>query len=359
VVNGLTTCTIATWVNLTSTSNWQRIFDFGSGTNNYMFLSPRNGANSKVRFAIRTSSVNEQIIDGTATLPTGSWQHVAVVLNGATGTLYVNGVQVGQNTGMTLNPSSLGATNLNYIGKAQFNDPYLNGAVDDFRIIGQALTAQQVAALAAPPAAPTSLTANRGDASASLSWGSVAGAVSYNVKRALVNGGPYEFVSNTSTNSFTDTGLTNGTTYYYVVTALNVMMESLVSAEASATPLSTLQQWRQTNFGTTNGTGNAADDADPDGDGLTNASEFVAGTDPKNASSLLRVNSIATTASDVAVSFATVSGKTYRLESSETLENASWVPVQNDIAGTGEVLQVVDPGGMGQTKRFYRLVVVP
>ena len=40
----------------------------------------------------------EQVIDGTAALPTGGWHHVAVTLSGSTGTLYVDGVQVGSNT---------------------------------------------------------------------------------------------------------------------------------------------------------------------------------------------------------------------------------------------------------------------
>jgi len=358
VVNGLTTCTISAWVNLNSVSNWARLFDIGSGTNNYMFLAPKSGA-GKIRFAIRTASVSEQIIDGTAALPTGGWQHVAVVLNGTTGTLYVNGVQVGQNTGMTLTPSSLGATTLNYLGKSQFNDPYLNGAVDDFRIIGQALTSQQIAALAAPPAAPTPFTATRGDASASLNWGTVAGAVSYNVKRSLVSGGPYAFVANTTATSFTDTGLTNGTTYYYVVTALNAATESLVSAEASATPLSALQQWRQTNFGTTTGSGNAADNADPDGDGWTNAQEFAAGTDPNNRGSSLHVSQMQASGGDMFVDFATVAGKSYRLERSDSLESGSWQVVQDNIAGNGGTLRITDAGGAGRTKRFYRIVVLP
>ena len=359
VVNGLTACTISAWVNLSSVSNWARLFDFGSGTNNYMFLSPKNGANSKLRFAIRTASVAEQIIDGTASLPTGGWQHVAVVLNGATGTLYVNGVQVGQNTGMTLTPTSLGSTGNNYIGKSQFNDPYLAGAVDDFRIMSQALTAPQIAALAAPPSAPTTFTATRGDSSISLSWGPVTGAVSYNVKRSLVSGGPYAFATNTTGTSVTDTGLTNGMTYYYIVTALNAATESVNSAEVSAMPLSPVQQWRQTNFGTINGSGNAADNADPDGDGMTNAAEYTAGTDPKDRASALRVSTIATNASDVTMNFASVAGKTYRLERSDTLQDGSWLPVQDNIAGTGGTLQVVDSGGMAQTKRFYRLVIVP
>ena len=298
VVNGLTTCTLSAWVNLNATSNWQRIFDFGTGTNNYMFLSPRNGANSRVRFAIRTASVAEQIIDGAATLPTGGWQHVAVVLNGATGTLYVNGAQVGQNTAMTLTPSSLGATTNNYLGKSQFNDPYLNGAVDDFQIIAQALTAQQVAALAAPPSPPASLTASAGDAQVSLGWASVAGAVSYNVKRASSPGGAFALVANTTATSHTDTGLTNGATYYYVVTALNAVTESLPGAVAVVTPLSALQQWRLAYFGTAADTGDAADTADPDGDGMTNAREFISGTAPDDSASVLKIEQLQRSGAD-------------------------------------------------------------
>ncbi len=359
VVNDLTTCTISTWVNLSAVSDWTRLFDFGSGTTNYMFLSPKNGATKKVRFAIRTAAVTEQVIDGTAALPTGGWHHVAVTLDGATGTLYVDGTQVGQNTGMTLNPSSLGATGNNYIGKSQFSDPYLNGAVDDFQIFGQALTAQQIAALAAPPTAPTPVTASPDDASVSLSWGAVSGAVSYNVKRSLASGGPYAFVANTTATNFTDNGLSNGTTYYYVVTALNTVTESLSSTEADATPLAALQQWRLTNFGTTANSGNAADSADPDGDGWTNAQEYITGTNPTDRNSTLKINELQANGMDMLVSFPTVSGTTYRLEWSETLQTGSWTVIQDNIAGTGGIIQLTDSNGAGKTKRFYQLVVSP
>jgi fibronectin type 3 domain-containing protein len=203
------------------------------------------------------------------------------------------------------------------------------------------------------------LTATSGDAQVSLGWASVAGAVSYNVKRALASGGSYAFVANTTATSFTDTGLTNGTTYHYIVTALNAATESPSSAEVSATPLTALQQWRQSNFGTTNNTSDAADIADPDGDGWTNAQEFAAGTDPNDRASLLKVSQMETNGNDMTVSFTTVTGKTYRLERSASLQSGSWFPVQDSIPGTGGIVHVNDPNGAGQTKRFYRIVVAP
>ncbi len=105
-------------------------------------------SNGKIRFAIKLNGSAEQIIDGQSALATGGWHHAAVTLNGATGTLYVDGVQVGQNTAMTLKPSDLGATTQNWIGRSQFPDPYLNGRVDDFRFYSRALTASEIATLA-------------------------------------------------------------------------------------------------------------------------------------------------------------------------------------------------------------------
>ena len=140
--------TIAAWVNLDTVSNWMRIFDFGSGTATNMFLTPKNGANGKIRFAIKNNGSAEQIIDGQAVLPTGGWHHVAVTLNGSTGILYVDGVQVGTNTAMTLKPSTLGATTQNWIGRSQYTDPYLDGRVDDFRIYNSAMSASQIMHLA-------------------------------------------------------------------------------------------------------------------------------------------------------------------------------------------------------------------
>jgi hypothetical protein len=120
-----------------------------------------------------------------------------------------------------------------------------------------------------------------------------------------------------------------------------------------------MESWRFTHFGTSASSGDADDSADPDGDGWNNAREFIAGTDPNDRASLLRMSQIQASGNDMRLGFPTVSGKTYRLERSDNLQEGSWTTVEDDIAGTGSEIQVTDPGGAAQTKRFYRIVVLP
>ncbi|MDP4268884.1 MAG: LamG-like jellyroll fold domain-containing protein [Bacteroidota bacterium] len=145
ITTSLTDFTIAAWVNVDKLQWWPRIFDFGTGQTNYMFLS--QVGNGYLRFAIRTATVDEQQINSTTAITTGTWVHVAVTVQGNTGTMYINGVAVGTNTNMTLTPSSLGSTTQNYIAKSQFPDPALVGAVDEFRVYNRALTNTDIVAL--------------------------------------------------------------------------------------------------------------------------------------------------------------------------------------------------------------------
>ncbi|MDU0201060.1 beta-L-arabinofuranosidase domain-containing protein [Paenibacillus sp. MAH-36] len=155
ILNGVTNFTISTWVNMRATTSYMRIFDFGSGnTTSYMYLTPtgNNDGAKGLAFGITTSgwSNEEKAQKGTA-LTTNIWKHVTVVLNGHTVTLYENGLKVGENTSLTLNPSSLGATTANYIGKGQFADPTINALFSDFRIYNRALDASEVAGLINKP----------------------------------------------------------------------------------------------------------------------------------------------------------------------------------------------------------------
>jgi hypothetical protein len=150
LVTDLSDFTVACWVYWNAARTWERIFDFGSGTGRYMFLTPRSSSGG-MRFAITVDGgKGEQAVTGTAALPTAQWVHVAVTLSGQLATLYVNGTAVGSNNAAFLPPWQLGGTNQNWIGRSQYTgDPYFNGRIDEFRIYRGALTAADIAALIA------------------------------------------------------------------------------------------------------------------------------------------------------------------------------------------------------------------
>jgi hypothetical protein len=83
---------------------------------------------------------------------------------------------------------------------------------------------------------PKGLIPVAGNTQVSLSWNSSPGATSYNVKSASTSGGIYMTAANVTTTNFTNSGLSNGHTYYYIVSALNATSESPNSAEVSAMP---------------------------------------------------------------------------------------------------------------------------
>jgi len=112
--------------------------------------------------------------------------------------------------------------------------------VSAYNSYGQSANSVEVNAIPTaplPPSVPTGLQATAGNTQVSLTWTASAGATSYHVKRSTTNGGPYTQVAAPTTPSDADTGLTNGTTYYYVVSALNVAGESANSSQASAIPV--------------------------------------------------------------------------------------------------------------------------
>jgi len=116
--------------------------------------------------------------------------------------------------------------------------------------------------------------------------------------------------------------------------------------------------WRYQYFG--NGlslTPTSAYGANPDGDDLTNAQEYAAGTNPTTSSSTLKITQLQASGNDMLISFPSVTGKPYRLERSDTLQSGSWTTVQDNIVGTGNTVQVPDAGGALQSKRFYRIVI--
>lgn len=87
------------------------------------------------------------------------------------------------------------------------------------------------------PSPPLLTNAIAGDTQVELYWNFVSNAITYNVYRALISGGPYSSIATGLTGGYLlDSGLTNGTTYFYEVTGVNGAGESGVSNELSATP---------------------------------------------------------------------------------------------------------------------------
>lgn len=154
-LTGQTAMTIATWVKVITSADWQRVWDFGNNnTNVYMYLTPRN-LDGFLRFAITTTSnTGEQGMNDDAELPVGEWHHVAVVLGSRSGILYLDGQQVANNDGMDLSPANLGSMTHSYIGRSQwagapYLDPYFDGSVDDFRVYNRALSLSEILTLVA------------------------------------------------------------------------------------------------------------------------------------------------------------------------------------------------------------------
>ncbi|HTQ62229.1 MAG TPA: glycoside hydrolase family 44 protein [Candidatus Solibacter sp.] len=130
---------------------------------------------------------------------------------------------------------------------ANFTDTGLTNGTTYFYVVsalnsaGESANSSQASAApiapGLPPAAPTGLQATSGNAQIGFTWNASTGATSYHLKRATTTGGPYAQVAAPTSTSYTDTGLTNGTTYYYVVSALNAAGESANSTQVSATPM--------------------------------------------------------------------------------------------------------------------------
>jgi fibronectin type 3 domain-containing protein len=97
-------------------------------------------------------------------------------------------------------------------------------------------------ALPAPPLAPTGLTASPSDGQANMSWNASAGATGYNLKCSMTSGGSYNVIANNLTSlAYTNTGLVNGISYYYVVSAVNAGGEGANSTQSSVIPVSLVQ----------------------------------------------------------------------------------------------------------------------
>ena len=149
-ISALNSMTIATWVYFPNYGEmWQRIFNFGNNdVTVYMYLTTLNGS-SVPRFAITNSgAAGESGVDAMSTLTIG-WHHMAVTIDETSLnlSLYIDGAVAATGITQTL-PSDLGNTTANWLGRSEDGsvppDPYLAGALDDFRIYNYAMNREEI-----------------------------------------------------------------------------------------------------------------------------------------------------------------------------------------------------------------------
>lgn len=184
--------------------------------------------------------LDDQFWDTGVPVTLNQWQHVALAFNATQARVYVNGT-----LRATLDYSQGAVTAANFrIGRSNANDEFFHGDIRDAKIYGRAVSDLEITEVIngtnpAPDLAPQSLNANAEAGGIVLTWQPANdGEGWYAVRRSTTSGGPYGPVSGAVTGTtFTDTNVTPGTTYHYVVIAVNSSGAGPESAEASATAI--------------------------------------------------------------------------------------------------------------------------
>jgi arabinan endo-1,5-alpha-L-arabinosidase len=134
-----------------------RVFDFGKADfSSFMYLSPAGFGPSgqELRFGlIAPTAVHD--VGFPYVMPLAEWTHLAVVLRDDTATLFLNGRAVTRQAGVTANPSDMGVTIGNFLGRSTFPDPSFDGALDDIRLSCRAFDDHEIQYLAHLPAPAT------------------------------------------------------------------------------------------------------------------------------------------------------------------------------------------------------------
>jgi beta-glucanase (GH16 family) len=276
--------------------------------------------------------------------------------------VFINGKQVltnfdifatagGENIAIILQYSVLPQAN------GQISITYSNGAVDDAKSSG-------IEIIAPPLLPPTGLSATGGVEQVTLTWNAGSGGTGYNVNRSPNHGGPYTSVTNgLTTTTYTDTGLADGTTYYYVVATAQGNCQATNSVEVSATTLTQLtpfQQWQIQYFqSTTNPL--AAATVDADGTGQNNQFKFVAGLDPTNPASVfvLTVSAVTNQPTQMNLLFNPMAtGRTYTPQFNTDLVYGVWAPLTTYTgpATNGSQIMVTDTNAL-PSQEFYRIQI--
>ena len=148
-----------------------------------------------------------------------------------------------------------------------------------------------------------------------MRWTPSVGATSYHVKRSAIKGGTYAAVATVTGASYVDSSLGNGQSAYYVVAAINAAGESATSSAVYMGPAPL-------------------------------------------AASELSAPRFTLSSGTTQVTIATLVGRTYQLQRSDTLAAGSWVNVGPATSGTGGNVNLTDSSSRtGVVRRFYHVLI--
>ena len=138
-------------------------------------------------------------------------------------------------------PIATGVTSTSYVDSTVANGPTDYYRVASVNSVGTSSYSNEASATPGPtnaPAPPTSLAAAAGNGQVTLTWSASSGATSYNIYRGTSSGNESTVASpsGVTSTSYTVTGLANGKTYYFRISAVNSYGVSGYSNETNATP---------------------------------------------------------------------------------------------------------------------------
>lgn len=375
--------TITAWVLVpTNAANIQTVAANAAGGTASGFRFYVNGYNSspgdgKLVLETANGALRADIASATGAVAKAQWQHVAAVVSRSDGaaTLYRNGSAVA--SGVVRTDFTNSAPLL--LGCMAGGGYAFRSNMDDVRVYGRALSANELAALINAVNAPPFLSAvtnrtvavNAGTGPIGFAVGDLETAPQHLVlSAASSNTGLVPVARLTLAGSGTNRTVTVAPVSNALgsaVITLSLSDGTLATNGAFTVTVSGTQQetWRFDRFGTTANSGVAADGANPDSDGLSNDQEYVLGTDPTAASAGLTVDAAGVSTGGLALTFyarqAAGPGyaglrRLYDVESTTNLaQPSSWsgVPGRSGLAGSNRTVTVTVP--FNGRLRLYRL----
>ena len=273
-----------------------------------------------------------------------------------------NGGAVALNGNSSANRTADIAANLTGLTWANGQELWIRWS--DNTSLAQIMALDNVRAQLLIPASPAGLTATASAAGElTLAWTAGDAALTGYLLEYRVNGGgswtTLTPAPASSATSYTHTGLAAGTTYDYRLSATNTYGSS-GSVTASATTWTALQAWRANNSLAFDGSGTAANTADPDGDGLNNLLEYALNGTPTNAASapFPTASLLPSPSSTLQITFhraRPATELTYTVQASSDL--VTWTDLATNPGTVGQDVTVTDSPPTGTTRRFMRLKI--